>query len=381
MTITHCRLCGTKLPELAAITLNNVPRQVQYFPAALEELVQDKGATLNVFECIGCGLVQLNTPPVVYTSHGMTSTSAYSEVMMNYRRQQMQSFVEKYNLQGTNIVDVGCGDGFLLGILSELDINAVGIDAAEEAIESARGKGLNAHVGYLGKDSIVTGAPFDAFVSTDVLEHIPDLKDFLQGIAANLVEGGMGLIETHNVNNLLAKHRFYDFILDHLSYFTVDTFRLSLELSGFDVLHIEVNRNDENLTAIVRKHPTNRLQSLNEHTHQLQSSLRNFLNNHEKKGQRVAVWGASFQALTLFATLDLKHIAYVIDSAPYKQHKYTPVSHLPIVPPSHLKDDPVSVILVIAARYKDEILAQIRDKEGFIGEVAVLEGVNIEDMG
>ena len=381
MTITRCRLCGTELPDQPAITLNNVPQQVQYFPATPEELAADKGATLTVFECTGCGLVQLNTPPVVYAAHGITSTSAYSDVMMNYRRQQMQAFVEEHNLKGANIVDVGCGDGFLLGILSELDINAVGIDAAEEAIESARNKGLNAHVGYFGKDSVVTGAPFDAFISTDVLEHIPDLKDFLQGIAANLVDGGIGLIETHNVNNLLAKHRFYDFVLDHLSYFTDDTFRLSLELSGFDVLHVEVNRNDENLTAIVRKRPTNRLQSLNEHTSQLQSSLRNFLNDHHANSQRVAVWGASFQTLTIFATLDLEHIEYVIDSAPYKQHKYTPASHLPIVPPAHLKDDPVDVILVIAARYKDEILAQIRDKEAFTGQVAVLEGVNIEVVG
>lgn len=375
-TITQCRLCGTQLPDAPALRLENIPQKVQFFPQTDEELAADSGATLEVYECTGCGLVQLNSMPVVYAEYGETSTSSYSQQMMDYRTQQIADFIAQYDLQGKKIVDVGCGDGFMLGIMSGFDIDAVGIDAAEEAIDIARSRGYTAHVGLFDRDSKVEGFPFDAFVSFDVLEHVPNLTHFLQGISANLVDGAIGLIETHNVDNLLERHRFYDFVLDHLSYFTTDTFRLSLELSGFDVLHMEVNRNGENLTAIVRKRPRKDIPGLVTYIDQLKDALTGFVAAHQ--GKRIAIWGASFQSLTLFAMLKLEGIAYVIDSAPYKQNKYTPVSHLPIVSPEHLQTDPVDVILVVAARYNDEIIRQIQQKERFTGTVASLNGVTIE---
>lgn len=375
-TMTECRLCGTRLPDRPALCLERVPQKVQFFPQTDAELAADTPARLEVYECAGCGLVQLNSPPVVYASYGETSTSSYSPQMMAYRKQQIAAFIHQYQLEGKKLVDVGCGDGFMLGILSEFDVDAVGIDAASEAIEIARSRGYTAHVGYFDKDSKVEGYPFDAFVSFDVLEHVPDLKHFLQGISANLTDGAVGLIETHNVDNLLERHRFYDFVLDHLSYFTADTFRLSLELSGFTVLHIEANRNGENLTAIVRKRPKKDVQGLGSYINELKAALDRFMAQYPDK--RIAVWGASFQSLTLFAMLDNANIQYVIDSAPYKQNKYTPVSHLRIVGPDALKTDPVEVILVVAARYNDEIIRQIQTREQFKGTVASLNGVTIE---
>lgn len=376
--IIECRLCGTSLPEHPALRLDRVPQKVQFFPQTDEELRADTPASLEVYECVGCGLVQLSSPPVVYATYGETSTSSYSPQMMAYRKQQMADFIAQYHLEGKKLVDVGCGDGFMLGILDEFEVDAVGIDAASEAIEIARSRGYTAHVGYFNKESKVEGYPFDAFVSFDVLEHVPDLKSFLQGISANLTDGAVGLIETHNVDNLLERHRFYDFVLDHLSYFTVDTFRLSLELSGFDVLHMEINRNGENLTAIVRKRSKKDIPGLAAHVDELKTTLDDFISRYTSQGKSLAIWGASFQALTLFAMLDTSGVQFVIDSAPYKQGKFAPVSHLRIVSPDVLKAEPVDVILVVAARYNDEIIRQILTKEQFNGTLASLNGVTIQ---
>ena len=67
-------------------------------------------------------------------------------------------------------------------------------------------------------------------------------------------------------------------------------------------------------------------------------------------------------------------VAYIIDSAPYKQNHFTPVSHLPIVSPQTLHNDPVDVVIINAPRYENEIIEQIQRDQAFKGTVAVLKG-------
>lgn len=371
MTITTCRLCATPLPESPALRLENVPPRIQQFLTG-DELQEDSGSTLEVFKCTGCGLVQLNSEPVVYDDQA-TSTTAYYQHMMDIRRAQARQLIQDHDLHGKTVLDVGCGDGHLLEILAEEGAEAVGVDASERALALAREKGLNVHFGYLSRTHTVPGGPFDAFMSTDVIEHVPDVKDFLQGVNANLLDGAIGMIETPSFEKALEEQRFYEFILDHLSYFTAETFRLALELTGFDVLKIERNRDGENLTAWVRKRPTDNLYDLLTHTDRLKMALSEFM----QPGQRVAIWGASLQTLTLSTLVSMDNVAYVIDSAPYKQGKYTPVSHLPIVGPGQLGVDPVDKVLVLAPRYRDEIIKQIEANTHYTGGIASLDGTQI----
>jgi len=113
------------------------------------------------------------------------------------------------------------------------------------------------------------------------------------------------------------------------------------------------------------------------HRDALTESLNKYIADHQAAGRRAAIWGASIQTLTLSALMSL-NVAYIIDSAPYKQGQVTQVSHLPIVSPETLKTDPVDVIIINAPRYADEIFQQIRDKEGYKGIVASLVSGEIE---
>ena len=71
-------------------------------------------------------------------------------------------------------------------------------------------------------------------------------------------------------------------------------------------------------------------------------------------------------------------VEYVVDSASYKQGRFTPVSHLPIVGPERLRSQPVDVVIVVAPRYNDEIVAQLKDELQFKGTIALLRGSDIE---
>jgi hypothetical protein len=77
----------------------------------------------------------------------------------------------------------------------------------------------------------------------------------------------------------------------------------------------------------------------------------------------VALWGAGHQALALIALFGLEgSIRYVIDSAPFKQGKYTPATHVPIVAPDALERDPVDAVIIAAAGYSGEVARTIRSR-------------------
>ena len=96
----------------------------------------------------------------------------------------------------------------------------------------------------------------------------------------------------------------------------------------------------------------------------------------------VAVWGAGHQALAALALGDLGGaIRYVVDSAPFKQNRFTPATHLPIVPPARLADDPPAAIIVMAASYSDEVVRLIREHHRLNLPVAILRPHGLEHAG
>ena len=70
-------------------------------------------------------------------------------------------------------------------------------------------------------------------------------------------------------------------------------------------------------------------------------------------------------------------IAYVIDSATFKQNRMTPATQLMVVGPEILDHTPPEAILVMAAAFSDEIISNIKRNHGDRFTLAVLRGQEI----
>ena len=104
-----------------------------------------------------------------------------------------------------------------------------------------------------------------------------------------------------------------------------------------------------------------------------------FLNQFDETGRTLAIWGASHQGFTLAATTGLKDRAkYMIDSAPFKQGRFAPASHIPIVAPDHFEKEPVDGILIVAPGYTEEIAGIIKERFGSNVEIMTLRSRHIE---
>jgi hypothetical protein len=106
----------------------------------------------------------------------------------------------------------------------------------------------------------------------------------------------------------------------------------------------------------------------------LKNEINRYILKLKKAGKKIAIWGAGHQAFTLMSVCGLTDkIEYVIDSAKFKQGKFTPVTHIPIVAPEVLNENPVNAIIVIAGAYSEEVVRIIRKKYASIKEVAVFK--------
>jgi len=323
-----CKMCGNNLIRL--IQYKNMPRAAQFFPSK-RTLNSDKGIFLPICQCVGCGLVQIPVKPVKYYKKAIRSAAW---LRSDWRKKQIADFREEFNLQGKKVVSI-----------------------VEEPKPST----------------------YDAFLMFNYLEHFPDPKKTLLQIHDNLSPQGVGIVDVPNFEMIAKERVFSELVIDHLFYFTKSTLTLALLSSGFEVLKIKEWLDGYVLSATVRKQtPLKFVDAFKEQQNKLINDIRKYMANFSS----VAIWGAGHQTLFLLSLLkDVSKISYVIDSSLEKQGKYTPVIHLPIMPPSILKSQPVEAILILVGGFYYEIPSQIKSLNlNYSPSLAVIKKTEVEQL-
>ncbi|MEI7614569.1 MAG: class I SAM-dependent methyltransferase, partial [Betaproteobacteria bacterium] len=327
-----CRVCRQALFPEPLVLYRNMPCAAQSFPEAKEPIL-DRGTDLAVTQCSVCGLVQLSESQVPYYRE-VIRASAFSEEMRNFRTQQFRSWVAEFGLTGSKVLEIGCGRGEYLSLLMASGVNAHGLEYSADAVKACTAQGLSVQRGFVADSlSALAGRPFDAFFCFNFMEHWPDPVASLRGIRDQLGDGGLGFVEVPNFDMILEKGLYSEFISDHLSYFTAESLAFTLQQSGFELLRCECIWHDYILSAVVRKRSPVDLSLLHTRRIEITEALQTFIAGFPASS--VAIWGAGHQALATIALTGIgSSIKYVVDSAPFKQGKLTPATHIPIVPPS-----------------------------------------------
>ncbi len=374
-----CRICATPLGEPPLLVQRDMPAAAQGLPTA-DRLDQDRGVELRLHQCPACGLAQLSNDPVPYYRE-VIRAAGISPDMQAFRRTQFRGWLADHGLIGRRVLEVGCGRGEYLSILADAGAEAFGVESSPAAAEACRSAGLSVATDFIeGPETRLAGAPFDGFMILNFLEHLPAAHRVLRGIAAQLSEGGIGMVEVPNFDTILERRLFAEFIPDHLFYFSRSTLATLLEANGFEVLSCETLWHGYLLSATVRRRRLLDLSPLASAQAELQTDFAAFLDRFGPR--RVAIWGAGHQALALLSLMGIRErIAYVVDSAPFKQGRFTPATHLPIVPPERLAAGDVDAVIVLAASYSDEVARIIAERHGARFSVAVLDGDQLRPAG
>ena len=101
------------------------------------------------------------------------------------------------------ILDVGCGDGFHLGLLREFGRpgwKLEGVDADPRAVAPARASGLTIHLGSVEALELPASA-YHLILLVMTVEHLPDPAATMRCVARLLAPGGRAVVVTDNVGS------------------------------------------------------------------------------------------------------------------------------------------------------------------------------------
>jgi len=132
------------------------------------------------------------------------------------------------------LLEVGCATGNALEMVRTFsdDIDLYGIDLSSYAIKVCQEKGLSASVSKI--NGFKHKSKFDIILSSETMEHVDELKEFIVGVKENLQKDGVYVFYVPAVEKdiLIEQGKAYPSLttsLEHVSYFTIDFLRNALK--------------------------------------------------------------------------------------------------------------------------------------------------------
>ena len=320
----RCRFCGAALTH-TLVDLGPSPL-CESFLAADQLDAMEPFYPLHVRVCPACLLVQLPAyvaPEAIFREYAYFS--AYSDSWVEHSRRYVEAISERLGLgPASYVVELASNDGYLLQHFVARGVPALGIEPAWNVAEAARARGVETLTEFFGlalaRQLAADGRAADLVIGNNVLAQVPDLNDFVAGIAHLLKPGGVATLEFPHVVRLIEESQFDTIYHEHFSYFSAGTIRRIAEAHGlvfFDVeelpthggsLRVYLARRDgparettAALTSLLAREAAGGYDRLDGYTgfaarvERVKRDLLRFLIETREQGQRAAGYGAPGQ--------------------------------------------------------------------------------------
>jgi SAM-dependent methyltransferase len=359
---------------------------------------------LHVWVCERCFLVQVEEyvrPEGIFTEYAYFSS--YSDSWLAHAKAYVEMISARLGLDAASrVVELGSNDGYLLQFFVARGVPVLGIDPARNVAEKAIARGVPTITKLFGRETarelVAAGTRADLICGANVLAQVPDVNDFVAGIALLLKPGGVVTIEFPHLLRLMAENQFDTIYHEHFSYFswsTAERIFAAHDLTLFDVEELPTHGGSLRIYA---RHAADasrplteralklrareasagldRLEtyaSFTEQVHETKRRLLEFLIATRRRGKRIAGYGAPGKGNTLlnYCGIRTDFLEYTVDRNPYKHGRFLPGTHIPIHPPERIRETRPDYVLILPWNLKDEIMEQLSYIRSWGGQFVV----------
>jgi len=330
--------------------------------------------------CNKCGHVYNTTfdPGKINYDQQYENALYFSNVFRDYAANLANYLVDRFDLHGKNVIDVGCGQGHFLSMLCHIGSNkGTGFDPGYRELASDSDAKVDIHIIKDFYSDKYKDYEADLVYSRQVLEHVPEPKIFIKSIHdAVYTHQTPVFIEVPNMRFTLQDLAVWDIIYEHYSYFTRESLTYLFQQGQFEtqkiydlydgqflgIEAIPVNgasvetKNEQNISEIKRYVRVFNRRFLNKKRYWLKS-IRQWV----KEGQSFILWGSGSKGVMFLNDLNIHdEMPYIIDINPRKQGKYVVGTGQKIMPESFLQEFKPEKIIIMNRIYKDEIQQSLK---------------------
>jgi len=330
--------------------------------------------------CGSCGFITNTAYDVSLQSYFVSyeETQGFSPRFQQFMRELATRWIERYDLLGKDVLEIGCGKGEFLLLMCELGVgHGVGIDPAivferlsgpaVDRVEFIRDLYSEAY-GHL------TG---DAVVCRHTLEHIHPVAEFMRTVRRSL-EGRPDtavLFELPDAVRVLRDCAFWDVYYEHCTYFTPGSLARLFRATGFDVLALELDYDDQYILIEARpgtgagaplpleespEEVADLVLGFRRELAAVQTRWTAELSEVRGRGGKAVIWGSGSKGVSFLTTLGIQdEVEYVVDINPHKWGKFMAGTGHEIVAPAFLREYQPELVVAMNAIYLDEIQADL----------------------
>jgi 2-polyprenyl-3-methyl-5-hydroxy-6-metoxy-1,4-benzoquinol methylase len=348
---------------------------------------------LHALVCGNCFLVQLKeyvAADDIFTDHypyySSFSTSwvahakAYCEMIAKRRELNSKSFV----------IELACNDGYLLQHFPPLGVtNILGVEPSGNVAEEAQKKGVSVVIDFFGqrlaKEIAAKHGQADLIAGNNVLAHVPDLNDFVGGAALLLKPEGIMTFEFPHLQTLIEQNQFDTIYHEHFCYFSataIEALAKRYKLKFVDVeelpthggslrVYLAHESSREPQTRAVRDllareerlgyRKLETYATYGEKVRETKRKLLKLLIDAKEQGKTIVGYGAPGKGNTLlnYCGIGPDFLDFTVDRNPHKHGRYTPGTHIPVLPVETIDQIKPDLIMILPWNLKKEIMTQM----------------------
>ncbi|MGH7744775.1 MAG: class I SAM-dependent methyltransferase [Candidatus Dormibacteria bacterium] len=357
---------------------------------------------LQIFVCARCFLVQSPTQqtPEQLFPPDYAYFSSYSTTWLAHAKQFVESIISRLALRPTDlVVELASNDGYLLQYFAANSIAVLGIEPAANVAAAAEARGIRTQQSFFNSSVATevrrTQGPAKLVVANNVLAHVPDLNDFVSGIATLLDSTGTATIEFPHVLNLINDVQFDTIYHEHFSYFSLYAASSVFERHRLTVVDVEELPTHggslrlyvcpagrpaaPHVAALIEREKSaglNRLETFcgfSGRVDAVKHKLLRFLIESRESGKRVVGYGAAAKASTLLNYCGIRTdlIDFIADLSTRKQGSFIPGVRVPIVDPGRIEAERPEYVLILPWNLRNEIAEQLHVVRSWHGQFVV----------
>jgi SAM-dependent methyltransferase len=394
-TIINCRICNSeKLQEILDLGIQPLANNLRSF----EEQTLERKFPLILLRCSDCTSIQLSVnvnPNLMFQEYlWITGTSQSARDHCD----NLADYISEFSKEFSVILEIGSNDGTLLKALKEKTNSKLhGVDPAQNIIESFQEDGIQNHNSFFDSNFASSfyskfGA-VDVVIARNVLSHVPDILEVMNGIDLILAPEGICLIEFHEASKILTEIHYDSIYHEHTFYHSIKSMTKALSHVGlipFDLIKSPISGGSFVLVSSRNGiKPSSRLNEAGQFEELLgvhdekawinfaKLSKRNLtsINEYliENSNRKIRAFGASARSSTLINAIgdNSKYLTAIADNNPLKWGKYSPGQHLLIDSPKEIIQKDTEIVFICPFNFETEITTYLAKELDWHGEVVL----------